>query len=54
MGLADDALQRVLIGVVPDFKALVTRYPTVFCADHSHGLGFAQRLRDRWNRRGMA
>jgi hypothetical protein len=30
VAFADDALQKVLADVVPEFKALVARYPTVF------------------------
>jgi hypothetical protein len=31
VAFADNALRTVLIDAIPDFKALVERYPTVFC-----------------------
>jgi hypothetical protein len=30
VAFADDSLQKVLVDVIPDFTALVKRYPTVF------------------------
>jgi hypothetical protein len=53
VGFADNALQKALMAVIPEFKALVGRYPTVFCAADSLGFGFAKKLRDCWNRRAV-
>lgn len=46
IAFADDVLRKVLADVVPEFKALVARYPTVFYVSDSLGLDSPPTLRD--------
>lgn len=50
VAFADDALQKVLADVVPEFKALVARYPTVFYVADSLSLDSPRKLCDCGNR----
>ena len=41
VGFADDALQAVLLDVIPEFKAMIERYPSVFGFSENSQLGSA-------------
>jgi len=46
IAFTDDVLQKVLADVVPEFKALAARYPTVFYVSDSLGLDSPRTLHD--------